>query len=105
MTDKELLSLAAKAIGLKITHMPMSELTVIEGKELSTIWNPLSDDGDALRLAMKLDLTICTHGQGIYVSSVQNMLASARECNDEDRPVLVRRTIVRAAAEIGKMMK
>ena len=55
MTDRELLELAAKAYGVEVEfdadgvcwkHWP------------SFKWNPLEDDGDALRLAVRLGFTL-----------------------------------------------
>ncbi len=46
MTDRELLEYAAKAAGL-------DHLWVVEIDGISPNWNPLTDDGDALRLVGK----------------------------------------------------
>ena len=57
MTDKELLELAAKAAGIEYNPNYGKGFWVGEfysGKE----WNPLTDDGDALRLAVKLKMRI-----------------------------------------------
>ena len=62
MNDRELLELAAKAAGLEIHKQIQAKrdssidpeaagLFIANG---STWWNPLTDDGDALRLAVKL---------------------------------------------------
>jgi hypothetical protein len=64
MTDKELLALAAKAAGMLPTP-PSKEwdytlnggLAFCGGGEFVE-WNPLTDDGDALRLAVKLGIVI-----------------------------------------------
>ena len=50
MDDKTMLELAAKAAGIDHWY----------GKEGTVDWNPLTDDGDALRLAVKLEITIYT---------------------------------------------
>lgn len=50
-TDRELLELAAKAAGYEYAkHGGYIVVFGIPGN-----WNPLSDDGDALRLAVKLE--------------------------------------------------
>jgi len=78
-TDRELLELAAKAGGFR------------EYDEHYVPWNPLDDDGDALRLAVKLKMW--THsGMGCFQ-------------NELDPYAATRRAIVRAAAEIGRKMK
>lgn len=90
MTDHELLELAAKAAGL----------TFWEENE----WNPLTDDGHALRLAVKLELSInrdvssnfvfAYHEYGIWTHQVDRTY--------DDPYAATRRAIVRAAAEIGR---
>ena len=88
MTDRELLELAAKAAGISYDPSLSSEkgLSWYEGSQRWTVWNPLTDDGDALRLAHKLGL----------LSDVPVWPRTLEE---------TRRAIVRAAAEIGRNMK
>jgi hypothetical protein len=50
MTDRELLKLAAKAAGYNMAKVLDGYPMYMEGYG---IWNPLTDDGDALRLAVK----------------------------------------------------
>ena len=90
MTDRELLELAAKAAGYVELQFDskIDGLTDYEG----WIWNPLTDDGDALWLAVKLKLL-----GGNYFDSCQ--------FETGDPYAATRRAIVRAAAEIGKGMK
>ena len=91
--DRELLELAAKAAGM---HTGGWALDVSKGMRLQDdfndflgFWNPLTDDGDALRLAVKLGM------------------ASERGPFDGEfyahAVPPTRRAIVRAAAEIGKV--
>jgi len=103
MTDRELLELAAKAIGLEEAKMR------IEFNQ----WNPLQDDGDALRLAVKLELNLRINKfpHVVYVEiyngrapSVMEPLSDVRQPTP-DPQVATRRAITRAAAEIGKGMK
>jgi predicted peroxiredoxin len=59
MTDKELLTLAAKAAGIEVTHYVFGKgLSLANPKEgmqiLPRVWNPLNSDADALRLAVKI---------------------------------------------------
>jgi hypothetical protein len=55
MTDRELLEAAAKAAGIVLPHY----LPALEGEDYwLREWNPLTDDGDALRLAVKLRIAI-----------------------------------------------
>jgi hypothetical protein len=58
-TDRELLELAAKAAGINAKWYDVTGclMRTAAGSGL-TRWEPLSNDGDALRLAVKLRLTI-----------------------------------------------
>jgi hypothetical protein len=90
MTDKELLELAAKAAGVH-----QSEMLGREG------WNPLSDEGDALRLAVKLKLDIQPGFCQVWVSQRECDVV-VEEVYGNDPCAATNRCIVRAAAEIGK---
>ena len=102
MTDRELLELAAKAAGIEVIG-PMGDdgLTLFNGKH----WNPLTDDGDALRLAVDLELDVIPSGYLIdgepYVL-VQYARNETSEPQGKDSYAATRRAIVRAAAEIGR---
>ena len=58
MTDKELLELAAKAAGIGLCKNFVIAGKVAKIKDTEDLWAPLTDDGDALRLAVKLNLDI-----------------------------------------------
>lgn len=93
MNDRELLELAAKADG----RTPSLDRGYAFG-----VWNPLTDDGDALRLAVKLGVTV-------YPPEDEHDDATAsyqpdgwiNEPQGSDPYAATRRAIVRAAAEIG----
>jgi hypothetical protein len=109
MIDRELLELAAKSAGIETWHENVftSGLTQKVSNNGVLRWNPLTDDGDALRLAVKLRLSI---ENGEYDVSVEVWfeLGNLRRVNEfygEDACAATRRAIVRAAAEIGKEMK
>jgi hypothetical protein len=55
MTDRKLLELAAKAAGYRVIETRGHALLLADPPVL---WNPLTDDGDALRLAVKLGLVV-----------------------------------------------
>ena len=55
MTDHELLKMAAKAAGI-------ADGDVFYDMDNDKEWNPLTDDGDALRLAVKLYIGVRPHG-------------------------------------------
>jgi hypothetical protein len=105
MTDKELLELAAKAAGLDLIFWADN---AAYKEPPHKRWNPLTDDGDALRLAVKLDLDVCTDHNDeewhVNVWAKQKGVLGQSELRDEnvDPYAATRRAIVRAAAEIGK---
>jgi hypothetical protein len=102
MTDRELLELAAKAVGYEWEYEDTGALFVFVPQAHE--WNPLTDDGDALRLAVKLKLDVLTDClDGVCISSAQ--LEEQCEPDLGDPYEATRRAIVRAAAEIGKGMK
>jgi hypothetical protein len=113
--DKELLELAAKAAGIEVRYQAGSHrfiykraLPILEGFFLA-YWDPLTDDGAALRLAVKCKLTTCTDGEATVSSheayrGSQGVFITQRVSECEDKYAAVRRAIVRAAAEIGKGM-
>ena len=117
MIDRELLELAAKAAGY-----PLIEATrrLTKDKYFEIIynaagnraaWNPLTDDGDALRLAVKLELCMDFRLKASWVCNQDNPDSSLgewmgiSEWHHTDPYAATRRAIVRAAAEIGKGMK
>jgi len=115
MTDKELLELAAKAAGLwEDTFMLDGDWNPIYDEQKGFylgwgkgIWNPLTDDGDALRLAVKLNIPIWECAQyNRAMAEVRYGAASGEywEPVGDDPYAATRRAIVRAAAEIGKSL-
>lgn len=94
MTDKELLELAAKAAGYKLDE-DCYRLDIRESSGAPTEWNPLVDDGDALRLAVRLGLF--DGPEFFHFRSLERFAGQ-----DADDYTANRRAIVRAAAEIGK---
>jgi hypothetical protein len=124
-TDRELLELAAKAAGIAyVGYDPASGLQVFYTKEQRTCgdeswyWNPLTDDGDALRLAVKLeiDLSFYTEREAKVYAQTKHLLGYGTEGSpsyqdhdyhkelykDSDQFSATRRAIVRAAAAIGE---
>lgn len=107
MSEKELLELAAKAAGLKFHAYVNSEIfgSGINIGDLDTpLWNPLTDDGDALRLAIQLDMQIW-RSRGPSVCAMPpsgDFWKRLSEPLADDPYAATRRAIVRAAAEIGK---
>jgi hypothetical protein len=70
-----------------------------------SFWNPLTDDGDALRLAVKLGMQIRYPYKGGVTahSDFPNFMTTPPvETLRDDPYAATRRAIVRAAAEIGR---
>lgn len=97
MSDRAMLELAAKAIGIPVTpccHIPSGGMWVFESP-VDRFWNPLHEDGDAFRLAVNLSLFDSGH-------FMKFRLEETRANPARNDFVINRRAIVRAAAEIGK---
>jgi hypothetical protein len=100
MTDKELLELAAKAAGIEFGWI--HDTPRIRAEMGWTPWNPLTDDGDALRLAVKLKMCVDIGGGGlVFAFCGEPECTEATEEIHPDPLAATRRAIVRAAAEIG----
>jgi hypothetical protein len=110
MNDKELLEFAAKAAGYPRTKWDEYGWFYVCGLEGEwwgpsdfELWSPLTDDGDALRLAVKLEINVLP---SMEASSARNP-SDTTWCNEDasaDPYAATRRVIVRAAAEIGKSL-
>jgi len=105
--DKELLTLAAKAAGINMDSWE------------DCGWSPLSDDGDALRLAVRLGISLTPYpiyqqdDRHSVIAKQRRTTDTLREINPteivevygDDPYAATRRAIVRAAAEIGRGME
>ncbi len=105
--DRELLEMAAKAAGLKLGEWHGSgfwlDLRDTPYGPAAASWNPLADDGDALRLAVQLRMDIFAHGDSVETFTMRNRIrASGTALLSPDPCAATRRAIVRAAAEIGR---
>jgi hypothetical protein len=103
MNDRELLELAAKAAGIDVWTDIDGNYYCYAGETVEVPWNPLTDDGDALRLAVKLGLLIDVSLRMNESEAGGNNAAYQCELHKNSDPyAATRRAIVRAAAEIGK---
>ena len=106
MTDREFLELAAKAAG-ELTPDWYGNDAYFDG--VLQRWNPLTDDGDALRLAVKLDFRIDIDNQlsmaAVYANSSYNIDVMVETDDNNDTYAATRRAIVRAAAAIGRAVE
>ena len=98
MTDRELLEAAAKAAGIEVWWNGRT-CFVLKTKVATHEWNPLTDDGDALRLAVTLGLVVNCSRPSAGEPFKQHAVWVDEHC---DNATLTRRAIVRAAAEIGR---
>jgi hypothetical protein len=115
-TDRELLELAAKAVQLPECGWMGPAFMYVKDNTF-TDWNPLADDGDALRLAVKLLIDAdqgeigTTNGTPAAIAHYRRTLPSGQilwnsrsQAYESDPYAATRRAIVLAAAEIGKAM-
>ncbi|HEX4938885.1 MAG TPA: hypothetical protein VFX11_09435 [Candidatus Kapabacteria bacterium] len=104
MTDRELLELAALAAGIVGTY------------DCGVIWyknpfgddagfNPLNNDGDAFRLAVKLRIGVGDRETTVTAFHRQGSTSAIHIEEIGDPYAATRRAILRAAAEIGKQIK
>ncbi|HET8688220.1 MAG TPA: hypothetical protein VFM18_16430 [Methanosarcina sp.] len=105
----ELVFLAAKACGMKLEYDSYSGFFWIESQYSGVWWSPLYNDGDALRLAVALNLRIDT-GHKLYpfeYTTVSTLLEEfkCKEQHKGDPEMATRLAIVRVAAEIGKTIE
>ncbi len=114
MTDRELLELAAKAANINIRLIKQRNTAVCEGDDYyedlpedrwffvlegySQKWNPLTDDGDALRLAVRLGVDVQHFQASEHVEAWVPGFESMDEDYGKDPYAATRRAIVRAAA-------
>lgn len=110
-TDRELLELAAKAIGVKavcgracggiegrLRHPMGAGLLCMN----DLYWNPFADDGDALRLAVKLGLQLDMRDPETRAFGAPTGRIDVHHRTDPY--AATRRAIVGAAAAIGEAM-
>lgn len=117
MDDRELLELAAKAAGYPVARV------ADDGRGLMLcgvpdVWNPLADEGDALRLAVELGISITPYpiydseGRHSVIAKQRRHSDKLRENNTtevielygKDPNAATRRAIVRSSAEIARVM-
>jgi hypothetical protein len=121
-TDYELLDMAAKAMqsigdpqflnyGV-VSDVSCVWLEIGSRWGTSTVyWNPLTDDGDALRLAVNLGMDIDTEYNGGVMAGNAAITLDVPEygyqegMGKKDMQAATRRAIVRVAAEVGKRVK
>ena len=104
-TDRELIELAAKAAGLTVMWSePFKRYERFVLEKYAGPWDPINDDGDALRLATALRISIIRDSPN--VQAVADQTGERKTKIQEDvlyqcKHDATRRVIVRAAAAIG----
>jgi hypothetical protein len=100
LDDIELLGLAAKAADIyEALHQTEDGFEFIGSYN---IWNPIADDGDALRLAVACGLIVDCSRPSAGEPYKQHAIWRDETMSNAE---LTRRAIVRAAAEIGRRVK
>lgn len=95
---------AARAAGLVVESFYPHYGAVCVG--LDRFWNPPKDDGDALRLAVKLNFNVCKREHEVEIFNDDNgeFLCSISISEGDDPYAATRYAIFRAAIVIGKAM-
>ncbi len=110
MNDRELLEAAAKAAGITDARYE-GPIEGVWSEILDDYWNPLTNSGDALELAVKRGMEVNTDWaklcvrvwDGIGEYYYEQLSTDSINC-DIDPYAAARRAIVRAAAAIGRSM-
>ena len=112
MTDREMLELAAKAAGYYFHGLRVGLdyencfVSTTNDPDDWIIWDPRGDDGDALRLAVKLGIALDRTVNRCWAFAAGSALLGVHEELYRDDPyAATRRAITRAAAEIGRQME
>ena len=109
MSDRELLEMAAKAAGIMWYGYCGDDSTECHyfdiGPDEVVKWNPLRDDGDALRLAGTAGISVDRTSNRCWAwKNGSAMYGVCEEFYKGDIHAATRLAIVRAAAEIGRKM-
>jgi hypothetical protein len=108
MNDRELLEAAAKASGIELGQWcavypdDRRNFFLLADRE-GCAWDPLNDDGDALRLAVSLSLLLLPYpdDKAVRVTGIDQRNTIVSWGTPPDPYAATRRAIVRAAAEFG----
>ncbi len=107
MTDRDLLTLAAKAVGLEHIH---TAVWIEDGfyspfpPHARLAWNPLHHNGDAFALAVQLGMLVAAPGPDKAHAAANNVCEPCGAGLARDAFAATRRAIVRAAAARGEKM-
>jgi hypothetical protein len=111
MSNREILELAAKAAGVELAWGGPDK-DMARCMDTWESWSPLTDDGDAFRLAAACGIAVTPYP--VYEWPKHSVIASRKSLEDSQCEVVerygsdplsaTRRAIVRAAAEVGRGM-
>jgi len=116
MNNIELLKLAAKAVGYRICTIQHDKLVIYADNGRTFHWNPLNDDGDALRLRNRIGAVIYDDGNSVTVLCDNTMLPRVEvqieykrdlpdgSASQESVDEATRLAITTAGAEVAKLM-
>jgi hypothetical protein len=106
MTDHELLRLSAKAMGFELEYRSGSDAFYYDDPESGREqWQPLSDEGQAIRLAVHLQLNILWFTNLQYVMVERSGFGENIGWTDKaDRGGALRQAITIVAAQIGSTL-
>lgn len=105
MTDREMLEFAAKAAGLRVRTWEghSGTMCAIDDDRHGHMWMPLADGGDALRLAVKLRMSVTVFDNAVGIG-IKGDFGYREYDITPDPHAAACRAITSAAAEIGKAM-
>lgn len=100
--DMRLLEKAVAAAGYKAVRWNDDQTALLLDGEQEP-WNPLADDGAALRLAVRVNLELCIASPISYarMAMQEGITAPISEFHRADAMAATRRAIVRAAAALA----
>jgi hypothetical protein len=103
MDDRTLLELAAKAAGIRVRWYIAGFVHVGSDGLDCGWWSPLTDDGDALRLAVKLGISVAQERRNgvVYCDTDERSIMAEADYNG-DPCAATRRAIVRCAAALAQ---
>jgi len=80
ITDSELLNLAACAAGYKVSNRLVGGGLMVMSKERKSPhkWDPIDNDGDALRLAVRLGIWSLTYSDDLWLRCNKDGYAATR---------------------------
>jgi hypothetical protein len=108
-SDRELLEAAARAAGYvidpRVKAIMDRDIVLLNERGGNSVWNPLTEDDDAFRLAVKLGIKIELHAAWVYAIAVirgrEYLQIEEGWAQGGDPYAATRRAVVRAAAAMA----